>query len=277
METRKKVGVLYIATGRYIAFWKPFYENFSKNFLPECDKVFFMLTDADHIDYEENPDVMRFYQEAYEWPFSSMKRFTMFLAHEAELAQTDYLFYCNANLHCERPIHLEEIAPDGAQQHLTVVSHQHTWGKDPLFHPYCRDARSRAFVPYGLGTHYVAGGLNGGETSAFLDLCRELERRTEEDLAKGVIPVCHDESQINRLAAEKPEQFRVLEPAFCVPEEHPQPDQAIVVMQKSRFIDMGAVREKKQMSYLARKWEAFQLNWMPYLWRARDRMLKRHL
>ena len=277
MENCKKIGILYIATGPYIAFWPGFYENFSRLFLPECDKVFFVFTDAESIAHENEPNVVRFYQEALPWPYGTMKRFSFFLAQKAALAKTDCLYFCNANLHCERPIAFDEVSPLPGRP-LVAVSHQHTWGRDPLFHPYCRDPKSRAFIPYGLGTHYVAGGLNGGETGAFLEMCRELDARTEEDLSKNVIPVCHDESQLNRLVAERPERFRVLGPAYCVPEEHPRPDQAITILQKSRFIDMASFKgKKKKMSYLAFKWEAFQKNWLPYLWRLRDRALGRKL
>lgn len=273
------VGVLYICTGSYAAFWNRFYENFRVNFLPDCEKKFFVFTDAPHIDYEEEPDVFRFAQEAYPWPYSTLKRFSIFLSQEEEIRQTDYLFYCNANLECVRPIQMEEILPDlSAGQDLVAVSHQHTWGKKPIFHPYERNLKCRAGIPYNCGTYYVAGGFNGGETKAFLALCHELEDRTEADLAEGIIANHHDESQLNRFVAEYPERVRVLPPRYCVPEEHPQPDEAIRILQKKRFVNIDSVKGKdKPMNYLQRKWGAFQANWMPYVWLTRDKLLKKHL
>ena len=48
----KTLAVLYICTGAYVAFWRDFYPNFKANFLPDCDRTFFVFTDADHIAYE---------------------------------------------------------------------------------------------------------------------------------------------------------------------------------------------------------------------------------
>ena len=45
----KTLAVLYICTGAYVAFWRDFYPNFKANFLPDCDRTFFVFTDADHI------------------------------------------------------------------------------------------------------------------------------------------------------------------------------------------------------------------------------------
>ena len=113
------------------------------------------------------------------------------------------------------------------------------------------------------------------EASAFLALCRELKARTDEDLQRGVIARFHDESQLNRLVAEAPQHFRILPPDYCTPEETPTGHEAILVLQKSRFIQIDASRTvKKPQSFPARKWEAFCLN---YLWRARDTLLRRRV
>ena len=126
----------------------------------------------------------------------------------------------------------------------------------------------------------MAGGLNGGTAAAYLALCRELQARTREDLDRGIIARFHDESQLNRLVAEWPRRFRVLPPCFCVPEETPLPNggDRIRVLQKSRFLDAEAVKgAPKPQNFFERKWEAFTLNWLPYLWRARDTLLRRRV
>ena len=72
--------------------------------------------------------------------------------------------------------------------------------------------------------------------------------------------------------------FRILPPDYCTPEETPTGHEAILVLQKSRFIQIDASRTvKKPQSFPARKWEAFCLNWLPYLWRARDTLLRRRV
>ena len=75
----KKVAVLYICTGKYSILWKEFYESFEKHFLPDCKKEYFVFTDADKIEYEDNnSSIHRIAQEALQWPYSTLLRFHMF-------------------------------------------------------------------------------------------------------------------------------------------------------------------------------------------------------
>ena len=70
----KTLAVLYICTGAYVAFWRDFYPNFKANFLPDCDRTFFVFTDAHHIAYEDAPDVRRIPQQALPWPERALVR-----------------------------------------------------------------------------------------------------------------------------------------------------------------------------------------------------------
>lgn len=273
------VAVLYLCTGAYRVFWHDFYPNFKEHFLPDCERTFYVFTDAETIDYEDQPDVRRIPQQALPWPYSTMQRFDAFLGQADRLAGYDYLFFANANLRCLRDVTAGELLPDAARgQVLTVVCHLPYYGKNPIFHPYERRRKSRAGIPYNCGTWYVAGGLNGGQSAAYLDLCRELKARTDEDLSHGVIARFHDESQLNRLVAEQPGRFRILGPEYCTPEETPTGQEAIRIMQKSRYIKVDPVRTaSRPQNLLQRKWEAFCLNWLPYLWWARDTLLRRRV
>lgn len=274
-----RVAVLYLCTGAYRVFWHDFYPNFKEHFLPDCERTFYVFTDAETIDYEDQPDVRRIPQQALPWPYSTMQRFDAFLGQADRLAGYDYLFFANANLRCLRDVTAGELLPDAARgQVLTVVCHLPYYGKNPIFHPYERRRKSRAGIPYNCGTWYVAGGLNGGQSAAYLDLCRKLKARTDEDLSHGVIARFHDESQLNRLVAEQPGRFRILGPEYCTPEETPTGQETIRIMQKSRYIEVDPVRTaSRPQNLLQRKWEAFCLNWLPYLWWARDTLLRRRV
>ena len=125
----------------------------------------------------------------------------------------------------------------------------------------------------------MSGGLNGGTAAAFLQLCHELARRTEDDLARGVIARWHDESQLNRYAAERSD-YRLLTPAYWYPEGWDLPFEAkIVVRDKARYFDVAAVKHQaaRPRPWLVRKGEAFRENWLPYLWYARDALLHKQL
>ena len=45
MSQSKSIGILYICTGKYIAFWESFYESFEKNFLSDTIKNYYIFTD----------------------------------------------------------------------------------------------------------------------------------------------------------------------------------------------------------------------------------------
>lgn len=79
---------------------------------------------------------------------------------------------------------------------------------------------------------------------------------TEADLQQNVIALWHDESQLNRYAAERSD-YRLLTPAYWYPEGWQMPfEQKITVRDKSRYFDVAAVKNKqaKPQSRLQRKW-----------------------
>ncbi|MEE0799713.1 MAG: family 6 glucosyltransferase [Gemmiger sp.] len=275
-----KIGMLYLCTGRYNVFWPDFYHSFREKFLTDCDREFFVFTDAPHIEGESDPAVHRIPQQAYDWPYSTLRRFSVFLSQEKVLRDFDYLFFFNANLVCSKPITSQEFLPRPALgENLLLVQQPGFWDKTPPFFSYERRRCSTAYVPYNCGSAYVTGGLNGGTARAFLTMCRVLESRTEEDLHNGVIAIWHDESQLNRYVAER-RDYRLLSPAYWYPEGWRMPfDPKIIVRNKARFIDVGAVKHQtiQPQSLPARKWEAFRQNYLPYLCCLRDTVLRRKL
>ena len=150
--------------------------------------------------------------------------------------------------------------------------------------PYNEDANT-GFIRHAVirvghttGELLVTVVTNGKEFPASRNFCRELKKRTDEDLQNNVIARFHDESQLNRLVAETPGKFRILPPDYCTPEETPTGHEAILVLQKSRCINVESVKgAAKPQNFVQRKWEAFRLNWLPYLWLARDTLLRRRI
>ena len=260
-----KVGMLYICTGKYTVFWPEFYRTFNDKFLPNCEKEYFVFTDAPAIEYEDAPGVHRIYQEPYPWPYSTLKRFSIFLTQETVLSKMDYLFFFNANLTCTQTITEEEFLPRPARgENLLLVQQPGFWDKKPPFFSYDRNPKSTAYIPYNCGKYYVSGGLNGGTAPAFLALCHELERRTEADLQQNVIALWHDESQLNRYAAERSD-YRLLTPAYWYPEGWQMPFEQKITVQA------------KPQSRLQRKWGAFCENYLPYWYCLRDTLLHKTL
>ena len=59
MNRTPRVAVLYLCTGAYRVFWHDFYPNFRAHFLPDCERTFFVFTDAPDLAYMDRPDVRR--------------------------------------------------------------------------------------------------------------------------------------------------------------------------------------------------------------------------
>ena len=110
---------------------------------------------------------------------------------------------------------------------------------------------------------YVCGGVNGGTTPAFLELCRTLDKRIRRDLQHNVIALWHDESQINRYILFR-HDFRVLDPSFCYPEgwDHLPFPCVVRIRSKARYLDIPALRKdapETQLSPAVQRWNHFAM------------------
>lgn len=183
-----KVAVLYIATGKYTVFWPEFYESAEKYLLKDCEVHYFVFTDADDLTGAQEPRVHICPQEAYSWPFATLRRFEIFLKQEQALKAFDYIFFFNANAQLMQPVTQEMFLPRAEKgEKLLVVQHPSFYAKPNYEFTYDRNPRSTACIPYGMGRYYVCGGVNGGTAEAFLKLCHTLDARIRKDLHKNVI------------------------------------------------------------------------------------------
>ena len=197
-----KIACLYIATGRYTVFWKDFYLSAEKYFIPQAQKDYFMFTDNEHIDFEENANVLKIFQKKLGWPYDTMMRFDIFLSQKEKLSNYDYIFFFNANLEFLQPVG-SEILPQEQQDGLTVCLHPGFYKKKSTDFAYDRNQQSAAYIRQGLGQHYFAGGLNGGISRQYLQMCQDCSAMVHQDLQNNIIPLWHDESILNKYVLEK--------------------------------------------------------------------------
>lgn len=249
-----KIAVLYICTGAYTVFWQGFYESAERYLLPTCEKHYFVFTDADSVYGEaDNPRVHRCEQEAYSWPFGTLRRFEIFLKQEEQLKKFDYIFFFNANAELQCPVTEEMFLPRAEKgEKLLVVQHPGYYNRPNYEFTYDRNPRSKAFIPYGFGKYYVCGGVNGGEAAAFLQLCHTLDRNIKKDLSRDVIALWHDESQINRYILHR-KDYRLLPPSFCYPEGWdflPFPC-VVLIRNKANYLDIPKLRKDAPATQLS--------------------------
>ena len=243
MAEKLRIAILYICTGAYTAFWEGFYRSYEEKFIPEAEKHYYVFTDADSVYGEEdNPRIHRYFQENLGWPGNTLFRVRIFHPVIDELRAYDYVFYMNANIICKSVITADEFLP--RKEGLLFVAHPGEYNKRPYRHPYERNPRSRAYIPYKQldATDYVCGGINGGKADAYCDMILELEKRIDDDYERGIIARWHDESQINRYAFEHP-GYKKLSPAYGYPEgwQLPFPCKLLLV-EKDKVIPMPALK-----------------------------------
>lgn len=197
-----KIAILYVATGRYIAFWEDFYKSCEELFITDAQKTYFVFTDAENIYGQENDNVIKIHQEKLGWPYDTLMRFKMFLTQEEKLKEHDYIFFFNANMKFVQPVG-HEVLPD--EEHCGFVAglHPGNYRRSIDEVPYCRNEKSLAYIPYGQGKYYVQGCLNGGTRDAYLEFCHTCMENTQKDLDNGVIAEVHDESHLNKYVLDK--------------------------------------------------------------------------
>ncbi len=217
----KKVAILYIALGRYIVFWRDFYES-CERYLGPCEKHYFIWTDNQEFDYCDAPNVTVIPATRRGWPYDTLMRFEMFLGQESALKNYDYVYFFNANMEFIAPVDLAEIIPCPWHDGLVAGSHPGRWGAgDTLAHeidsfPYERRPESTAYIPFGAGRYYVCGAFNGGTSAAYLTMCKTLAQNIQTDLQHGIVARVDDESHLNAYLLNR--NFRLCGRAYGFPE-----------------------------------------------------------
>lgn len=197
------IGVLCVATGRYVCFWDEFYKS-AKEFLFKNHNVhFFVYSDASEINYEDNDDVTKLFAQSSKWPISVCDKFAILLSGKKFYKDFDYLFHFNINMKFIAPIG-DEILPDKNNGYLCAcewINHKLKGVVDNF--PYERNSRSLAYISYGEGSHYFMSGAFGGRTKEYIEMCSEIEDNIRRDFQDGIIAIWHDESHFNKYMLNK--------------------------------------------------------------------------
>lgn len=259
MDRKETIGVLYIATGPYIAFWNRFFDTFEEFFLPKTEKHYFVFTDSREFYQSDHPRVHVKPLKSEPWPLPTLMKFHTFLEYEEELAAYDYLYQSNANIICLKTVEEAEFLPRKEKgERLMLTLHPGYAGKHKIYRPYDRNKKSLAYVPYNCGETFVFGAMNGGTAEGYLEFIRKLDENIVEDLKKGVIAKWHDESHINHGIIGRSD-YRILPPAYCYPVGFDVPgDKIITGVEKKTVFDVDSFKgvyheEKKGISYHVRR------------------------
>lgn len=204
-----KIGLLVIATNKYIQFVNPLWESVKKHFMKNHEVTMFVFTNRQDFIPQQGQVVIP--QEHMSWPGPTLMRYSIFNKSSELLKDMDYLYYCDADM-----LFVDEVG-DEILGDLVGTLHPGFYNKTRNEFTYDTNPNCLAYVAPHEGDYYFAGGFNGGKTSKFLEMCLSLAINIDKDLQNGIVAVWHDESHMNRyFINNEPEVF--LSPSYCFPE-----------------------------------------------------------
>lgn len=212
------LSVVFIGTGKYLNFLPKWYESCEKYLVPTVKKQYYVFTDGDLNDPPEN--MIPYGQEHLSWPYITLLRFDTILRASDYLSKSDWVLFLDADMLLVSEVTEQDLFTD--KKYIGVHHPCHFMGMNPhnkLPGAFETNTNSLACITDSDDTSiYFQGCLWGGKVPHVIDMMKELQRRTQDDLSRDVIAVWHDESQMNKFFAERREDVHILGPSFAYPE-----------------------------------------------------------
>lgn len=199
------VGLVVVATGKYIQFVEPLVKSAEKYFCKNHKVTYFVFTDQE---FKPLPNTVYTFQARLGWPFDTMKRYHVYYKNRELFKNQDYLFACDADMLFVGNVGDEILGERVATLHPGFVNKRGSYEKK---------SESKACIKSSEGKCYFAGGFYGGSREAFLHILKTNIDNIDDDLSRGIIAVWHDESHWNRYCIDHPPTV-VLTPSYCYPE-----------------------------------------------------------
>lgn len=203
----KNVGLLIIATNKYIQFLQPLITSADEFFCQDSKVTYFVFTDQ-KINIKSKRDIVKTNVDHKEWPWMTLGRYKIFDNINKELSQMDYLYYCDVDMKFVGNVGEEIFSERVATQHPGFIGRRGT----PEINP-----ASLACVHNNENMQYFAGGFNGGSSLEYLKMSKTISQNIDIDYSKGIIAIWHDESHMNRYFIDNP-PTKILNPSYCYPE-----------------------------------------------------------
>jgi hypothetical protein len=227
----KRIGILYICTGKYSVFFEQFYNSAENYFMKNHKVTYYIFTDDPNIKEMDNVKIIN--QPVLGWPYDTMKRFHMFNSKKDILSNEDYLFFFNANMSFVDYVN-EEILPTEENDNLMAVNHPGFYNARKEVFTYERRKESQFYIPNTEGKLYYQGCFNGGKSNVFLEMSQKLADMIDIDLNNNIIPIWWDESALNWYYKDK--NPLAVPPGYAYPESWTLPfDKKIVQLDKNKF------------------------------------------
>lgn len=204
------ITLLLIATNKYADFANPFIKSSDRYFLTDHNVSYLVFSDKE-IKISSNRKVEFVPIEHEPWPNPTLKRYDYFLHKASELKDQDYLYYSDIDMRF-----VDSVGEEILSERVATI-HPGFWNKHPFEWTYERRQHCNAYIPFGEGRRYYAGGFNGGKSKTFLEMSRVISKWRKEDENKSIVPIWHDESYMNKYMYLNP-PTKELSPSYCYPE-----------------------------------------------------------
>ena len=202
------IGWLVIGTNRYRDLAIRCLSTIRANYNGALSSRYLLFTDQPEACPHDWVETIRVEHEQF--PGISLQRYRHFHRHASRLASCTYLFYVDADME------FVEVGDEILGKRV-VVQHPAFVNTPAVDCPFDRNPACRASIPIEHQGPYFQNCFQGGESAEFLRMSRRLARRIRADLRRGVMPLWHDESHMNRYMVEHP-PTRVLHPGYAFPE-----------------------------------------------------------
>ena len=200
----KKIGLLIIATNKYVDFLQPLISSADEWFLKNQDVTYFIFSNRD-VDLKTDRKFVVTNVEHKEWPWMTLGRYKIFSNSSDVLSDMDYLYYCDADMRFVGEVGDEILSDRVATKHPGYYDRRGTPETNPL---------SLACVYNNEYMEYFAGGFNGGSSEEYLKMSKHISNNIDIDYSSGIIAVWHDESHMNRYFINN-SPTKILSPSYC--------------------------------------------------------------
>jgi glycosyltransferase involved in cell wall biosynthesis/SAM-dependent methyltransferase len=213
-KKRAQVGLLLIATNKYVQFTQPLILSADKYFLTnvDCDVTYYVFSDTNS-PLQSSRNIVQIPIEHKQFPFASMDRFKHFCAHADTLARMDYLYYTDVDNLFVDYVGNEIFGNLVGVQHCGYIRKVGTYETNPGSVFYVDSTYPRQYK------QYFGGGFSGGKRESYLELAKWCSEMIDKDVANGIIPVWHDETALNRYFLDHDPDV-ILSPSYHYPQSN---------------------------------------------------------
>lgn len=197
---KTSIGLLLIATGKYDKFIQGMISSADKYFLNDKFNVTYYVFSDKTSPAQSKREIVYTNIEHKQFPFASMDRFKHFTTYSNKFNKEDYLYYVDVDCLFVDNVGEEIIGDLVGVKHCGYLNAQG---------PYEPNQNSSLYADPSKYKHYFGGGFSGGKKEKYLDLSKWCYDRIEEDVSKGIMPVWHDETALNRY-------FSIIEPTVIL-------------------------------------------------------------